>query len=259
MSARAGLRRTAQARSISPQQPGLRTSAVQRAQTTLPWLERLRRCGCVSAESRALSVNPKAPSAATQSDVCAIFIKPADVEGAQYSVLDNVALTTRLDEVKKLWARSQLLPASPSLIVLRRVSTGASMPSADDEAAAFQSSDAILNDPSLTVLEAQLSPTSWLLARTCTRLPAAGTSAHACGPDAHHVCRAHGTRQADMSPQLRVPKPPSLHFGALCRVQRFRRTAAHCVCRRARSFWAVRSLAPRSTCATIIKGCWRFC
>ena len=90
----------------------------------------------------------------------ALWVKPAGVPGAQYSALKGVDL--RATSVYDLQARAvaeDKLDVPPSRVTLRLVACSARPPSADDEAAAVA-----LDDPSISLADAGVTGTAWLLA-----------------------------------------------------------------------------------------------
>jgi hypothetical protein len=90
-----------------------------------------------------------------------LWVKPRDVAGAQYVALKRVDLQETVDDFKARWMAQAKLDVDPSLVTLRLVVCGARKPSAAEEAAAVE-----LDDPSLSLAEARVTSTAWLLADT---------------------------------------------------------------------------------------------
>ena len=82
-------------------------------------------------------------------------------EGAdtQYAAVKGVDLQVSVDDLKARWLSEEKLDVRPSRVTLRLVACGARKPSAAEEAAAAE-----LDDPSLTLAEAGVTGTAWLLA-----------------------------------------------------------------------------------------------
>ena len=82
-----------------------------------------------------------------------------DVAGAQYADVKAVDLQQTVSDFKRCWMPQAKLDVDPSRVTLRLVACGARKPSAAEEAAAAE-----LDDPSLTLAEAGVTGTAWLLA-----------------------------------------------------------------------------------------------
>ena len=88
-----------------------------------------------------------------------MWVKRMDVTGAQYVDVENVDLEQTVSKVKARWVALAKLDVDPSLVTLRLVKCGARKPSAEEEQQAVE-----LNDPSLSLAEAGVTGTAWLLA-----------------------------------------------------------------------------------------------
>jgi hypothetical protein len=82
-----------------------------------------------------------------------------DVAGAQYAEVEDVELQQTVSKFKARWVVQAKLDVDPSLVTLRLVACGARKPSTAEEAAAVE-----LDDPSLSLAEARVTSTAWLLA-----------------------------------------------------------------------------------------------
>jgi len=88
-----------------------------------------------------------------------LWVKRTDVEGARYDLIKLVDPQQLVAELIARWVSDKKLDVEPSLVTLRLVRSGLGMPNAEEEAAATT-----LEDPSATLREARLAPTTWLLA-----------------------------------------------------------------------------------------------
>jgi len=88
-----------------------------------------------------------------------LWLKSFGVADAQYAAVKGVDLQVSVDDLKARWVSQEKLDVRPSRVTLRLVSCGPRKPSAAEEAAAAE-----LDDPSLTLAEAGVTGTAWLLA-----------------------------------------------------------------------------------------------
>jgi hypothetical protein len=88
-----------------------------------------------------------------------LWVKRTDWKKAQYSAVHGVDLQQTVDDFKACWVRDKQLGVDPSLLTLRLVKCGRGAPDA-----AAEDASSVLSDPSLSLREAGLQPTSWLLA-----------------------------------------------------------------------------------------------
>ena len=96
----------------------------------------------------------------------ALWVKPAGVPGAQYCAVKGVDLqATTVYDLQARAVAEDKLDVPPSRVTLRLVACSARPPSADDEAAAVA-----LDDPSISLADAGVTGTAWLLACVATRL-----------------------------------------------------------------------------------------
>ena len=79
--------------------------------------------------------------------------------GARYVEVEDVDLLQTVDDLKARWMAQAKLDVYRGLVTLRRVRCAGEEPSAAEEAAAAE-----LEDPSLTLAEAGVTGTAWLLA-----------------------------------------------------------------------------------------------
>ena len=123
----------------------------------------LRPCAAlVTALTRASLPQASAHAAVT------LWVKPMDVAGAQYADVKAVDLQQTVSDFKRCWMPQAKLDVDPSRVTLRLVACGARKPSAAEEAAAAE-----LDDPSLTLADAGITRTAWLLAFVAGALDAA--------------------------------------------------------------------------------------
>ena len=101
-----------------------------------------------------------------------MWVKRTDAKAAQYSAVRDIDPSLSVDELKARWLSDEKLDVRPSLVSLRRVKLGPGKPGTNDEEAAK-----LLDDPSATLREADLAPTTWLLAEFASSLGA--TARHA--------------------------------------------------------------------------------
>lgn len=104
--------------------------------------------------------------------VVTIYVKRADVAGARYAAVSGVAAEQTVDELTACWMKqAKLRDVDPSLVTLHRVACSLHKPPPLAEADAKA-----LDDPSLTLVEAGLASTAWLLA-TVAQAPLPGACA----------------------------------------------------------------------------------
>ena len=82
-----------------------------------------------------------------------------DVVGARYVAVKGVILQETVDDFTARWVVEEGLTVRPSLVTLRLVACGARKPSAAEQAEAKE-----LDDPSLTLSDAGITGTAWVLA-----------------------------------------------------------------------------------------------
>jgi hypothetical protein len=82
-----------------------------------------------------------------------------DVAGAQYADVKDVDLQQSVSDFKRHWVAQAKLDVDPSLVTLRLVKRGAGKPTAMQEEKAKP-----LDDPSLSLAEAKVTGTAWVLA-----------------------------------------------------------------------------------------------
>ena len=88
-----------------------------------------------------------------------MWVRRMDVQSAQYSAVKGVDVQQSVDDFKGRWVAEENLDVRPSRITLRLVRCGLGKPRAEEEAAAV-----VLDDPSLSLGEAGVAGTAWLLA-----------------------------------------------------------------------------------------------
>ena len=88
-----------------------------------------------------------------------VWVKRTDVPGARYDFIKNVDPQELVAEVIARWVAQAKLDVDPSLVTLRLVKRGAGKPTPTQEAKAK-----VLDDPSLSLAEAKVTGTAWLLA-----------------------------------------------------------------------------------------------
>jgi hypothetical protein len=88
-----------------------------------------------------------------------VWVKRMDVAGAQYVAVKGVDVLETVDDFKARWVAQEQLDVRPSLVTLRLVKRGAGKPTPTQEAKAKA-----LDDPSLSLAEAKVTGTSWVLA-----------------------------------------------------------------------------------------------
>ena len=96
-----------------------------------------------------------------------LWVKSSGVAGAQYADLKDVDLQQSVSDFKRRWMAQAKLDVDPSLVTLRLVACGTRKPEDAEEAAA-----AVLDDPSLSLAEAGVTGTAWLLAFVAGAAPA---------------------------------------------------------------------------------------
>ena len=107
-----------------------------------------------------------------------VWVKRMDVAGARYVAVKGVDLQETVDDFTARWVEQAKLDVDPSLVSLRLVKRGAGKPTAKQEAKAK-----VLDDPSLSLAEAKVTGTAWLLVfvagkdieRLSTRVDSPGT------------------------------------------------------------------------------------
>ncbi len=88
-----------------------------------------------------------------------VWLKRMDVADAQYVAVKGVDTLETVDDFKARWVAQAKLDVDPSLVTLRLVKCGSGKPTAKQEAKAKA-----LDDPSLSLAEAKVTGTAWLLA-----------------------------------------------------------------------------------------------
>jgi len=88
-----------------------------------------------------------------------VWVKRNDVEGARYVAVKDLDVLQTVDDFIARWVAQEQLDVRPSLVTLRLVKRGAGKPTAKQEAKAKA-----LDDPSLSLAEAKVTGTAWLLA-----------------------------------------------------------------------------------------------
>ena len=82
-----------------------------------------------------------------------------DVADAQYVAVKGVDVQQTVDDFKARWVAEEGLTVRPSLVTLRLVKRGAGKPTPKQEAKAK-----VRDDPSLSLAQAKVTDTTWLLA-----------------------------------------------------------------------------------------------
>ena len=88
-----------------------------------------------------------------------VWVKRMDVTGAQYVEVEKVDLEQTVSKFKARWVAQEQLGVRPSLVTLKLVKRGAGKPTPTQEAKAKT-----LGDPSLSLAQAKVTGTTWLLA-----------------------------------------------------------------------------------------------
>ena len=88
-----------------------------------------------------------------------VWVKRMDVTGARYDFIKNVDPQELVAELIARWVAQAKLDVDPSLVTLRLVKCGAGKPTAKQEAKAK-----VLDDPSLSLAQVNVTDTAWLLA-----------------------------------------------------------------------------------------------
>ena len=87
-----------------------------------------------------------------------LWVRRKDVQSAQYAAFAEVDLRMTVSAFKLLWMAKAKLDVDPSLVALRLVRCCSRKPVAEEEEAAV-----LLDDPSLSLGEAGVTDTAWLL------------------------------------------------------------------------------------------------
>jgi hypothetical protein len=99
-------------------------------------------------------------SQAPQADApITVWMKRMDTAGAQYVAVKGVDSLEVVDDFKARWVAQAKLDVDPSLVTLRLAKCGAGKPTTKQEGKAK-----VLDDPSLSLAEAKVTGTAWLLA-----------------------------------------------------------------------------------------------
>ena len=88
-----------------------------------------------------------------------MWVKRTDVAGARYVAVKDVDGQQTVDDFIARWILQEQLDVRPSLMTLKLVKRGAGKPTPTQEAKAK-----VLDDPSLSLAEAKVTGTAWLLA-----------------------------------------------------------------------------------------------
>ena len=88
-----------------------------------------------------------------------VWVKRMDVTGARYAEVEIVDLQQTVDDFIARWVAKAKLDVDPSLVTLRLVKCGAGKPTPTQDADAK-----VLDDLSLSLAEAMVTGTAWLLA-----------------------------------------------------------------------------------------------
>ena len=87
-----------------------------------------------------------------------VWVKRMDVAGARYVAVKGVDVLETVDDFIARWVADEKLDVRPSLVTLRLVKRGAGKPTAKQEEKAKP-----LDDPSLSLAQAKVTDTAWLL------------------------------------------------------------------------------------------------
>ena len=117
-----------------------------------------------------------------------VWVKRMDVAGEQYVSVKSDNCETTVDDFKSCWVAQAKLDVDSSLVTLRLVKYGARKPSTEEEKQAAE-----LDDPSLSLLDMNITGSVWLLAFVATArvFPGAGTVPGTCYCPAASVARGH--------------------------------------------------------------------
>ena len=96
-----------------------------------------------------------------------VWVKPRDIAGARYVEVEDVDLQQTVSKFIARWMAQAKLDVDPSRVTLRLVACSARKPSSAEEAEAKE-----LDDPSLTLADAGITRTAWLLAFVAGAAPA---------------------------------------------------------------------------------------
>ena len=88
-----------------------------------------------------------------------MWVKRTDVTGARYVAVKDVDGQQTVDDFIARWILQEQLDVRPSLMTLKLVKRGAGKPTTKQEGKAK-----VLDDPSLSLAEAKVTGTAWLLA-----------------------------------------------------------------------------------------------
>jgi hypothetical protein len=88
-----------------------------------------------------------------------VWVKRMDVAGARYAAVKGVDLQDTVDDFTARWVVEEQPDLRPSHVTLRLTKCGKHKPTAAEEAAAVE-----LDDPSLSLVDAGVSGTAWLMA-----------------------------------------------------------------------------------------------
>ena len=88
-----------------------------------------------------------------------VWVKRTDVTGARYVAVKDVDGQQTVDDFIARWILQEQLDVRPSLMTLKLVKRGAGKPTTKQEGKAK-----VLDDPSLSLAEAKVTGTAWLLA-----------------------------------------------------------------------------------------------
>jgi hypothetical protein len=97
-----------------------------------------------------------------------VWVKSVAVAGARYVAVKDVNVQQTVDDLITRWLAQAKLDVDPSLVTLRLVACSARKPLSAEEAEAKE-----LDDPSLTLADAGITRTAWLLAFVAGALDAA--------------------------------------------------------------------------------------
>ena len=129
------------------------------APRSLPSKAFSRGAACALLVSAVISRGPVVLQAPLAGAPITVWVKRMDVTGARYDFIKNVDPQELVAELIARWVAQAKLDVDPSLVTLRLVKRGAGKPTAKQEAKAK-----VLDDPSLSLAEAKVTGTAWLLA-----------------------------------------------------------------------------------------------
>ena len=121
-----------------------------------------------------------------------MWVKRMDVVGAQYVDVESVDLEQTVSKFKSRWVAQAKLDVDPSLVTLRLVKCSARKPSAEEEKQAVE-----LDDPRLSLADADITDGCSLLAFIASSAPRSPCAVSICAADSGHATGLGTVLQVD--------------------------------------------------------------